>query len=298
MTSVSVNDIPDSEYKLRIKEFLFRILDKRSGMKREAISQYLENDENMNKFMQSFTHKSYDPINNYEYYETLGDSTLNNCMVWYFHRRFPAIKNMPNPSHAMTSLKTNNVSRKRFADLATKMGLEHLIRFKEVQDPKRMNKTFIIDNKMKTDVFEAVMGCLEDVINTTEQLPCIGITPIYNILSTLMDQVKDISLSIEKNVDSKTKIMQMFQQRKNAIDKVSFVVDKKEDIIVRVDGGERKETKFFISCNVILQNPNNPSEILKLKYGPKEGRKILDAEQRSADEALEDLKKYGVKFLG
>ena len=41
----------------------------------------------------AFTHESIDPKQNYEFFETLGDQTLNKSIVWYFSRRFPELNN-------------------------------------------------------------------------------------------------------------------------------------------------------------------------------------------------------------
>ena len=65
-----------------------------AGIKESRI-ELLTDDYCMKEFTKSFTHKSIDPVHNYEYYETLGDVTSNKIVVWYFHRRFPDLFNNP-----------------------------------------------------------------------------------------------------------------------------------------------------------------------------------------------------------
>jgi hypothetical protein len=72
-SSVNVADLPDQAFESLIKNFLTDILTKRSGMRPESISKYLDNKDNMKQLMSAFTHWSFDPINNYEYYETYND---------------------------------------------------------------------------------------------------------------------------------------------------------------------------------------------------------------------------------
>ncbi len=89
--SAALNSLSEEQFRQHIKPLLFHLLEKRSGMTNDAINMYLS-DDNLKYFANAFTHPSFDEINNYEYYETLGDATLNKCMVWYFHRRFAELK--------------------------------------------------------------------------------------------------------------------------------------------------------------------------------------------------------------
>lgn len=291
MTS-NVADLSDQDFKILIKNFLTQIMEKRSGMKPDSISKYLDNDDNMTALMYSFTHKSYDSVNNYEYYETLGDVTLNKCVVWYFHKRFPSIRTSENPSRVMTSLKTKNISKFVFSKLAEFLQLEKYIRYRPIFDVKK-RRNIMIDNKMKTDVFESLFGTLEDIINNTEQIMGIGEVPVYNILSTLIDQIKNISLDIEDLVDDKSKISEIFSKMKDTAEH-KFIY--KEVLKPSAANSEITEKFYQVSLKLKFKNPYNPSDFITYETQMKESRKKLEAEKLVAKDALVFLKTYGITF--
>jgi len=290
MTTVA--DLSDQDFKILIKNFLTQILEKRSGMRPDSISKYLDNDQNMTQLMYAFTHKSYDPINNYEYYETLGDVTLNKCVVWYLHKRFPSIRTSENPSRVMTSLKTKNISAFVFSKLADFLQLEKYIRYRPIYDIKK-RRTIVIDNKMKTDVFESLFGTLEDIINNTEQMMGIGEVPVYNILSTLIDQIKHISLNIEDLVDDKSKISEIFSKMKDTAEH-QFIY--KEVLKPNVSNPEVTEKFYQVSLKLKFKNPYNANDTVSYETQMKESRKKLEAEKMVAKDALTFLKTYGISF--
>mgnify|MGYP001363351438 FL=1 len=75
----------------------------------------------------AYTHKSIDEINNYEVFEFKGDSTANNCLVWYFLDRFPSLNN-PENVKTLARLKINYGSKKMFYELGEKLGMWPFIR--------------------------------------------------------------------------------------------------------------------------------------------------------------------------
>ena len=76
---------------MEFQEFV-RIILQLSRLKNKYILK-LTNKENMEIYKKVFTHISIDAVNNYEFYEILGDVTLNKCIVWYLKDRFPQLHN-------------------------------------------------------------------------------------------------------------------------------------------------------------------------------------------------------------
>ena len=76
-------------------------------------------DEYINEYQIAFTHKDYDSINNYEFFELLGDGTCNKSISWYLSKRFPILNNS-NGVKVLARLRINLVSGKNFAKLADK----------------------------------------------------------------------------------------------------------------------------------------------------------------------------------
>jgi dsRNA-specific ribonuclease len=290
--SANVADLPDQAFESLIKNFLTDILTKRSGMRPESISKYLDNKDNMKQLMSAFTHWSFDPVNNYEYYETLGDVTLNKCVVWYFHKRFPTIRTSENPSRIMTALKTKNISKFVFSKLSDFLKLENYIRYRPILDKKK-KKPVMIDNKMKTDVFESLFGTLEDIINNTEQMMGIGEVPVYNIVSTLIDQVKNISLDIEDLVDDKSKISEIFSKYRETSEHQYIY---KEVGKPNPNNPELADKFYQVSLKLKFKNPYNPAETITYETPVKESRKKLEAEKMVAKDALAFMKNYGITF--
>jgi hypothetical protein len=66
--------------------FIFSLLREYPELSRKNIEKLLT-EEVMEQFKKAFTTPDANPNNNYEFYELLGDSTANNCIVWYFQRR-------------------------------------------------------------------------------------------------------------------------------------------------------------------------------------------------------------------
>lgn len=291
---IPMSELSESEYTQVIKNFLYKLLDKRSGMKKEEIAKYLDIDRNMKKFVKSFTHRSFDPVNNYEYFETLGDATLNKCVVWYFHRRFPEIKDTENPSYVLTTLKIHNVSKEIFTELSLELGLDKYIRYRDIPDPKKLYKKVVLDQKLISDVFEAVMGCLEDVIDDTEKIPCVGVAPVYNILYTAMSRVKNISLNVESMVDSKSQITQIFQKRKAINKSETFTLE--SNVVQQKRGDEETGEKLYeVILKMTITDPST-GRLIDITIPPTYGKKKKDAEQRASKIALTKLKDYSITF--
>ena len=146
---------------------------------------------------------------------------------------------------------------------------------------------------MKTDVFESLFGTLEDIINNTEQMMGIGEVPVYNILSTLIDQIKHISLNIEDLVDDKSKISEIFSKMKDTAEH-QFIY--KEVLKPNVANPEVTEKFYQVSLKLKFKNPYNPNDTVSYETQMKESRKKLEAEKMVAKDALTFLKTYGISF--
>jgi dsRNA-specific ribonuclease len=286
--NIHVNSLSEEEFSALLKPLLFRLLEKRSGMTIQSINSYLT-DNNLREFNKAFTHESFDPVNNYEYLETLGDITLNKCVIWYFHRRFPNLKTLPRANKIMTNLKTRNVARDKFSQLAKRLNFQNYIRFKTSDDPKRQWKKTMLDQNMLSDVFEAVMGTLEDVIDTTEKMPGIGATPVYNIVASLLDQ-DEFSLDVATVAEPKTQLMQGFKVKK--WDDVIFTDRRVEE----VTGDNMTANVYYVTLSLTFPDPVTGRKI-NMVIPEQRGFKKKDAEKLASKIALEKLKsEYNIVF--
>lgn len=287
MSKSFIQGVSDS-YKAEITDFLFRLFNKRSGIKSEYLSKYI-NEDTIYKFALAFTHESYDPLNNYEYFETLGDATLNKCAVWYFHRRFPELRTLQDANYRMSLLKKQNVSKELFAKLSEKLGLDKIVRYKQSYNVGTKTKFVLVNNKLRTDIFEAVMGCIEDVIDEKEHI-FVGASVVYNIFASLMDEMP-FSYDIEMIEDSKTKIVQMESQKK--VIKIKFEDTFTDNIVTTEEGKERKERTYAVTLSVDFLNPSK-NKIENVKFGPSYAKNKQQAEKNVSNIAIDYLKKIGV----
>jgi dsRNA-specific ribonuclease len=180
------------------KGFIVHLLEK-AGLTIKYTS-ILTNDQSMIQFTHAFTHKSFDPLNNYEYYETIGDVTTNKIVVWYFYRRFPELGvntqtgNMGSAA-IMSRLKQTGVSNVTYARYCRKLGLDKFL---------RISPTFKSDSlsSVYADLFESFIGCLELLIDTYILIHA-GYGICYAFLKLLIDE-ENIKLERDKLYDPKT----------------------------------------------------------------------------------------------
>ena len=160
----------------------------------------LTDKKSMSEFTRAFTHKSINPIHNYEYYEILGDSTANKVTVWYYHRRLPQLFDNPGegdmgPVAIMARLKMVGVSKETFASFADELGFWEYARVSE--EDEKLKRTRILE-----DTFEAFIGCLEYLIDI-KVADYSGYSIAYIFMSKLMDKVK-LPLTREELYDPKS----------------------------------------------------------------------------------------------
>jgi dsRNA-specific ribonuclease len=185
--------------KEKFREFIQSVLSRANlGPK---YTEAFTDEASMIEFAKAFTHKSIDPVDNYEFYEILGDSTTNKVVVWYFIRRFPEVFNEAKgkggnmgPVAIMARLKQNGVSKTTYALFAETLGFwPYIVRAdEEIKNRKKITE----------DVFEAFCGCLELLVDT-KVTDHSGYGIVYKIMKTLMDPMT-VSLEREELYDAKS----------------------------------------------------------------------------------------------
>jgi dsRNA-specific ribonuclease len=187
-------------------------------LKREYRKLLLEQGADL--YAQVFTHVSADPTNNYEFFEFLGDVTLNKSIAWYLSRRFPQL-NCNEGVRVLTRLKINLISKKSFADCARDLYFWDFISADEDVRSSRMTKTL-------EDVFEAFFGATEWLIDTHINQGA-GYNTCYNIIEHLLNN-KDISLKYNKLFDAKTRLKEIFDYHGDKLGKLHYKTDKRDRV--------------------------------------------------------------------
>lgn len=181
----------------RFKGFL-KFLLKPTGLTKQQINVLL--DKNINLYEQVFTHESVHPEFNYEFFEFLGDGTLNKAISWYLARRFPELSCSMGKA-VLTRLKINLVSKKSFSKYAHRLNFWKFISISQYERETKMNKIL-------EDVFEAFFGLTEFLIDQDIAFG-LGYQMCYNMIKSFMD-TDDISLKYEVIFDAKTRLKEIF----------------------------------------------------------------------------------------
>lgn len=213
----------------KFKQFIHDILRDRCKIKKEDMHKYLDNNH-MIEFQKVFTHPTVDPINNYDFYECLGDASLNTSVVYYFHYHFPQLRKAKNGVAFLSKLKIEGISKKQFSEYSKKLHFHDFIlydhnkytsEFKRFEDDKKKKKMLKLhsDNrpsKILTDVFEAFCGCVSLMIDEMYCKQTAGYTAVYNILCSVVDK-NSISLDPYVLWDPVTLLKELFDIRKASI---------------------------------------------------------------------------------
>jgi dsRNA-specific ribonuclease len=248
----------DQEFKDMIKTIL------KLGKLKEKYIDVLLDEEGLSVYDKVFTHPSVDPLNNYEFYEILGDITVNKCVVWYSARRFPELNN-PQGVPIIARIRINLGAKENLFQLAEKNNMWKFITADEVVRNTKKKKTL-------EDVFEAFIGATELIIDNKIRRGA-GYEICYCIIENIFDQIK-ISLKYEDLFDAKTRLKEVFD------------FFPKDSIGTVVYESTRQEPFSVVTIYRVIRSQ-------KQRLGVGKAALKVDAEQVAAKAAIEEMKKMG-----
>ena len=198
------------------KNFITKLLGD-CNIKRKYIS-LLTDDVSMSMYAAAFTHKSIDPISNYERFEILGDITCNKFLVWYFSRRFPKLFSTQGVK-IIAELRIKYGSKIIFSPLALERGFMPYI--SATQSEFDMSET-----SLREDVFEAFIGVTEYILDMRAHeivskksktsgdtlLIGVGYSICYDILKVFFD-AKEIDISYQGLHSPVSRLKEIFDRR-------------------------------------------------------------------------------------
>jgi dsRNA-specific ribonuclease len=176
----------------------------------------LTDEISMPMYEAAFTHKSIDPISNYERFEILGDITCNKFLVWYFSRRFPKLFSTQGVK-IIAELRIKYGSKIIFSPLALELGFMPYI--SAIQGEFEMSET-----SLREDVFEAFIGVTEYILdirsneivktkrNSGNIIVGVGYAICYDILKVVFDS-KDIDISYQGLHSPVSRLKEIFDRR-------------------------------------------------------------------------------------
>ena len=228
----------------------------------------LTDKKNIKIYEQVFTHPTVDSEINYEFFEILGDQTVNKAIVWYLTRRYPFLHS-PLGVKIISRLKINLVAKKTFADIGSDLKLWNFVSVDEDTRQNRMKKTL-------EDVFEAFFGATEYILDSQIRNG-VGYAICYNIIENLFNDIK-ISLKYEDLYDAKTRLKENFDYHKKIKSGILF--------------NEKYETNKVEKINYVSVYNVLPDG-RKIEIGKGSAALKEDAEQRAAENAIQNLKRSG-----
>ena len=293
-----------------LKTLIIQLL-KMGKMNEQHLEKLFTYPETMKLYEQAFTHQSVSE-NNYEFYEIIGDGTLNKAIITYLSKKFPKL-NQPKGVEALTPLKHDLISKRSFAKLANQLDFWKHIKISLAKRQTDMNRTL-------EDVFEAFFGVTEILINRYIYSG-LGYFICSNIIYQILSQCT-INLSYKNVVNPISRLKELFDsygnlQKKNekfnkdlsdplkSFAELKIIDDKFEIFKKHSTNVQSQFPKGLGSYRYDCQKINNEdgshqkfNVIIYISNGLKIGEGYAplkkDAQKRAAENALYFFKQQGI----
>jgi len=129
-----------------------------SGKLKKQYIDCLLTGKNFELYKQAFTHKTHNAETNYEFFEQLGDLSINKFIVSYTYKRFPHLKT-PQGVKIVARVRIKYTSRETLSQEAEKLGFWPFILASE-------NTKFRFKKDLLEDCFESFIGVTEYILDT------------------------------------------------------------------------------------------------------------------------------------
>jgi dsRNA-specific ribonuclease len=277
------------EKKDALKLYIISLLE-RANLKKERINRIVSRG-NMELFVTAFTHSSYDPFNNYEFFEFIGDTIINQFVSSYIISRFPNLRDVG----VLTRIKHTLVSNKILADILYKENLHLYIRYGSWMLTSLGEEPNTAINKdwkdMLGDVMEAFCGCLKTIIcEKLGHMEGLAIQIIHSILKSFFDTIP-ISAKHDDIYDAVSRLKEMYESKT-----VEYRWPFKHAFVFREDKQNNRiycEVKGWPSIKKGEEPTINNRTTLAVGFEPLHNRKGL--KERLAKEAISVLReKYNL----
>ena len=252
------------------------------GQLKDKYIDHLLSPRGLELYNQVFTHPSVNTEINYEALEILGDSTINQCIVWYLHRRFPKLNN-PLGVKVIARLKINLVSKQQFFEFGQQLNLWPFVSaMSDVRQTKMKPTT--------EDVFEAFFGATQMLLDEIQM--GLGNMICYRIIKTLFDTIP-ISLKYTDLYDPVTRLKETVDHYKGELGQIVYEDDKDMNRLLTTSKVYRVQyhpTRKCCHCG---------SNVRDIKHKQYVGKGVAalkkDARQKACEDSLRTLQRNGFK---
>lgn len=181
------------------RKFIQSLL-KRAKINAEHRASFTDED-GMKLFQAAFTHATFDPNNNYEIWEFIGDGILKGILSQYIPRRFPELAT---GEGVLSKARRSLESDKTLAQLGINLGFwEHVQAGEEILQRNR--------NKTVEDVFEAFIGVLTEIVDRRVKRG-LGYIYAYNFVQSVLDE-RELVFSKETLDDPITRLNELYKSK-------------------------------------------------------------------------------------
>lgn len=240
----------------------------------EKYANILTGPEGMDLYSMAFTNPTADPVKNYEMLEMTGDSTCNNCLVWYFFYKYPHLNNKEGVK-TIAKLKIFYAATKTFFMIADREGFQPFI-------SARQERMFHLREKTMEDCFEAFFGATQYLLDTYVRQG-VGHAICYEIFKSFFGEIA-IETRYYKLVDNITKLKELADSHPmyqgSRIMKIEYMKS----------GFEQRTVGGLVVTHVMVILDNG----MKVKIGEGKASKGPVANQKAAQDALRRLKSVGI----
>lgn len=203
-------------------------------------------------FQAAFTSRGYNEYKNYEFFEQIGDLSINKFVVTYASKRFPQLRSS-NGVGVIAKLRILYASKDTLSALSEKLGIDKFIKCTQEEKIDKNKYQSILE-----DVFEAFFGALEFVLDKKFGVVGVAYIFVYRILERIFDEL-DIKIDYESLVDAKTRLNELKDEYKINIKYVD----------TKLDNGNF-ESKLFINnllAGIGVSSVKKKSQITASEHG-------------------------------
>lgn len=237
----------------------------------------LEEASNSKLFELAFTHKSYDPINNYDFLEFKGDSLVNLAICQYIRLRFHNIRSMAWLNKMSLTLRNTQY----LSTLATRQGYHYLGRYKTLPNIPLTKKEML---ETMEDYFEAFMGAVSSFFDEKFGIG-VGYSAVFLITKSFFDEL-NIRLVYDYFFD--------YISRAQELVRTSLKMDLKTNIKEYTEMGKQKAlTKYYVATS-ILKITDSGGDVRDVQIESVGSDKGDDLKQKHHFRIINRLKKYDI----
>lgn len=243
----------------------------------------LVNDENIKLYDIAFTSKSANPVNNYEFFEILGDATLGNFIIYYCARRFPELNNAEGVK-TLSNMKAEYGKKQFLAQLAERFNFFEYITATagEKTTPLQKTRNEKTRKDLLEDTFESFIGVTVYILDK-EFVNGVGYAIAYNFLKEIYDIV-EIKSDFQSLQHSITKLKEFFDPViYSSIGKIDYIT------IPSIQPNIPNAPPPLVNIEVYFVSNKNK----KIKLGNGSGPLKNAAKEAAAKNAMEFISKMG-----